>query len=303
MAIWLPRRFPPSCEETALALAHFNPSRRNIPVARQRLTLRRLSLFAVLLPILASCGMVADNEFTRVGFPEPATQEGPGIIELWQGFWIVAIAVGLLVIGLLVFASIKFRRKSDDEVPQQVRYNIPLEILYTVVPLIIVLALFGFTAKEQNKLTALSEDYTHVVNVVGFRWSWSFNYIDSDVYETGTPGVVPTLYLPVDEKVRFELTSPDVLHSFWIPSFLFKMDIVPGAINRFELTPDRVGTYVGKCAELCGQDHARMLFNVKVVERAEYDQYIASLRAKGQTGMIPPGILPRGETITNAGAN
>ncbi|CAB4570522.1 unannotated protein [freshwater metagenome] len=272
-------------------------------MAGQRLTLRRIAILVVLLPILASCGMVADNEFTRVGFPEPATQEGPGIIELWQGFWIVAIAVGLLVIGLLVFASIKFRRKSEDEVPPQVRYNIPLEILYTVVPLIIVLALFGFTAKEQNKLTALTDEYTHVVNVVGFRWSWSFNYIDSNVYETGTPGVVPTLYLPVDEKVRFELTSPDVLHSFWIPSFLFKMDIVPGAINRFELTPDKVGTYVGKCAELCGQDHARMLFNVKVVERPEYDQYIASLRAKGQTGMIPPGILPRGETITNAGAN
>jgi cytochrome c oxidase subunit 2 len=272
-------------------------------VAGQHSTLKRAITLLALLPILASCGMVADNEFTRVGFPEPATKEGPGIITLWQGFWIVAIAVGLLVIGLIVFASIKYRRKSDDEVPQQVKYNIPIEILYTVVPLIIVLALFGFTAKEQNKLTALSEDYTHVVNVVGFRWSWAFNYIDNDVYETGTPGVVPTLYLPVDEKVRFELSSPDVIHSFWIPSFLFKMDIVPGALNRFELTPDRLGTYVGKCAELCGQDHARMLFNVKVVERPEYDQYIESLRLKGQTGMIPPGILPAGESITNAGVN
>lgn len=263
---------------------------------------RRFSLILA-LPVLASCGMVADNEFTRVGFPEPATVEGPGIIELWQGFWIVAIAVGLLVIGLLAFASIKFRRRSEDEVPAQVRYNIPIEILYTVVPLIIVLALFGFTAREQEKLTALTDEYTHVVNVVGFRWSWAFNYMDENVYETGTPGVVPTLYLPVDEKVRFELTSPDVLHSFWIPSFLFKMDIVPGAINRFELTPDREGRFVGKCAELCGQDHARMLFNVEVVDRAEYNQYIASLRAKGQTGMIPPGILPKDETLTNAGAN
>ncbi len=272
-------------------------------MAVQHSTMRRVVTLLALLPILASCGMVADNEFTRLGFPEPATQEGPGIITLWQGFWIVAIAVGLLVVGLLVFASIKYRRRSDDEVPDQVRYNVPIEILYTVVPLIIVLALFGFTSKEQNKLTALSDEYTHVVNVVGFRWSWAFNYIDNDVYETGTPGAVPTLYLPVDEKVRFELTSPDVLHSFWIPSFLFKMDIVPGAINRFELTPDRVGTFVGKCAELCGQDHARMLFNVKVVDRAEYDQYIASLETKGQTGMIPPGILPRNESITNAGAS
>ena len=104
--------------------------------------MRRVVTLLALLPILASCGMVADNEFTRLGFPEPATQEGPGIITLWQGFWIVAIAVGLLVVGLLVFASIKYRRRSDDEVPDQVRYNVPIEILYTVVPLIIVLALF-----------------------------------------------------------------------------------------------------------------------------------------------------------------
>lgn len=272
-------------------------------MAITRASLVRATTLILLFPILASCGMIEDNEFTRVGFPEPATKEGPGIIELWQGFWIVAIAVGLLVIGLLVFASIKFRRRSDDEVPAQVRYNIPIEILYTVVPLIIVLALFGFTAREQTKLTALTNEYTHVVNVIGFRWSWAFNYVDEGVYETGTPGVVPTLYLPVDEKVRFELTSPDVLHSFWIPSFLFKMDIVPGAINRFELTPDKEGSFVGKCAELCGQDHARMLFNVKVVSRAEYNQYISGLRAKGQTGMLPPGILPKNETITNAGAN
>lgn len=260
-------------------------------------------LALVSAPVLTACGIVADNEFTRLGFPAPATKEGDGIIDLWQGFLITALLVGLLVIGLLVYASIKFRRKDENEVPDQVRYNVPLELLYTVVPLIIVLVLFGYTAKEQNKITALTEDYTHVVNVVGFRWSWAFNYIDENVYESGTPGVVPVLYLPVNEKTRFELSSPDVIHSFWIPDFLFKMDVVPGALNKFELTPDKPGTYIGRCAELCGQDHTRMLFSVKVVTRAEYDDYINALKVKGQTGMLPPGILPRGESITNARTN
>ena len=86
--------------------------------------------------------------------------------------------------------------------------------------------------------------------------------------------------------MRFELTSPDVIHSFWVPAFLFKMDVIPGKTNAFELTPDKVGTYAGKCAELCGVDHSRMLFNVKVVERAEFDQYIADLKARGQSGLL-----------------
>jgi cytochrome c oxidase subunit 2 len=100
---------------------------------------------------------------------------------------------------------------------------------------------------------------------------------------------IPTLVLPVDEKVRFELTSPDVIHSFWVPSFLFKMDIIPGKTNVFELTPDRIGTFAGKCAELCGTYHSQMLFNVKVVERAEFNNYVAGLRAAGQSGSIQTG--------------
>ena len=133
------------------------------------------------------------------------------------------------------------------------------------------------------------------MNVVGYRWSWGFNYLDEDVYDTAMPvgeGVTtapPTLVLPVDEKVRFELTSPDVIHSFWVVDFLFKMDLIPGKTNVFELTPDTLGTFAGKCAELCGVDHSRMLFQVKVVTRDEYNAYIEGLRAKGQTGLLDTG--------------
>jgi cytochrome c oxidase subunit 2 len=138
-------------------------------------------------------------------------------------------------------------------------------------------------------LTALSDDPDRTINVVGFRWNWTFNYVDDDVYDTGSPNEFPTLYLPEGETVRFVLTSPDVLHSFWVPAFLFKRDVIPGRSNEFDLTPNKVGTYAGKCAELCGVDHSRMLFNVKVVPLDEYERHIADLEAAGQTGLLETG--------------
>jgi cytochrome c oxidase subunit 2 len=210
-------------------------------------------------------------------------------MSLCQGSWLAALLVGLLVWGLLIWAIVAYRRKAGDALPAQVKYNVPIEILYTVAPLLMVLALFYFTARDQTILTKVSNDQKHTVNVVGWRWSWGFNYLEESAYEVGTPAQRPTLWLPVNEKVKFELTSPDVIHSFWIPAFLMKMDVIPGRKNAFELTPDRIGTFAGKCAELCGVDHSRMLFDVKVVTRAEYDAHIAQLKAIGQSGVLDSG--------------
>jgi cytochrome c oxidase subunit 2 len=105
----------------------------------------------------------------------------------------------------------------------------------------------------------------------------------------GRPAVeeeIPTLYLPVNKRIRFELNARDVIHSFWIPAFLYKMDVIPGLTNEFELVPQRTGTFKGKCAELCGEFHSEMLFNVKVVSQAEYDAHMAELKARGQTGRL-----------------
>lgn len=255
------------------------------------------SFAASLVLVLSGCSQEARESASRMGFPEPATAEGPIILNLWQGTWLVAIAIAVLVIGLLFAAMILYRRKSDDEVPKQTRYNIPLEVLYTAVPLVIVFGLFFFTARDQAQLTKISGEHDHTVNVVAFRWSWAFNYLDYGVYEIGTPAEPPVLYLPVDEKVKFELTSPDVIHSFWIPAFLTKLDVVPGRLNVFEVTPNKPGEYAGKCAELCGVDHSRMLFRVKVVSQQEFETHIATLRAKGQEGKLDTGrIVTRGNT-------
>jgi cytochrome c oxidase subunit II len=245
---------------------------------------------AIVIAGVTGVGLIASgctaNEAFFFDLPEPATAEAPIVQNLWNGSWIAAWAVGVVTWGLMIFAAIAYRRRKNSGVPEQTRYNIPLEALYTIVPLIMILGLFFFTARDQTELISVEDNQDQTVNVVGFRWSWAFNYLDEEVYDVGTPSIPPVLVLPVDEKIKFELTSPDVIHSFWVPNWLFKMDIIPGKVNTFEVTPNRTGEFVGRCAELCGVDHARMLFTVKVVERAEFDEYVASLRAKGQTGML-----------------
>jgi cytochrome c oxidase subunit II len=257
-----------------------------------RITVRRKQIrtvSAVLLGAVLLSGCSIDNEYGRLGMPEPATEEGNLILSLWQGSWLAALIVGVFVWGLLIWAIVAYRRKEGDGLPAQTSYNVPLEILYTVAPLLMVMALFYFVQRDQAILTKVDDSHSHSVNVVGWRWSWAFNYLDEDVYEVGTPGEPPVLWLPVDEKVRFELTSPDVIHSFWVPAFLMKMDLVPGRVNEFAVTPTQEGVFMGKCAELCGVDHSRMLFDVKVVTRAEYDAHIADLKARGQIGKIDSG--------------
>lgn len=248
--------------------------------------------FAVAITVSAAAltlaGCSADTAWGRLGYPAPATQEGEQIIlPFWQNAWIAAWIVGAITWGLMLWVSVRYyRRKQGDPLPRQLRYNMPLEVVYTFTPLVIVLALFFFTARDTTELTKLTDDHTHTVGVIGYKWAWGFNYVEEGAYDIGTPQVPATLWLPVDERTRFALTSPDVIHSFWVPSFLFKLDVMPGRENQFELTPNKLGTYAGKCAELCGVDHSRMLFTVKVVPRAEYEAHIAELKAIGQGGQL-----------------
>ncbi len=238
---------------------------------------------------LGGCSAAA---WSRGGMPEGASEESSIVQSLWNGTWVTALAVGILTWGLIIWCIIVYRRRrGDTSVPRQLRYNIPIEVLYTVAPIAVVGALLFFTIRDASELTTVKNDQKETIGVVGFRWSWTFNYLDQNVYDVGVPGDtnLPTLYLPVNEKVKFKLASPDVIHSFWVPAFLFKMDVVPGRYNEFELTPNREGTFAGKCAELCGVDHSRMLFNVKVVPQAEFDAHMAELRAKGQVGVLDAG--------------
>ena len=269
---------------------------RRAAASRKRRLVARAALSGAVLVAASGC---TNNAFTRLGFPDPASAEAPTILHLWQGSWIAAFAVGALVWGLIIWSSIFHRRSRHGiEVPPQTRYNIPIELLYTAVPLIMVSVLFYFTAKDESSLLKITPDQQASINVVGRQWSWTFNYnfdaatgkqTGAMVYQAGTPGQPPTLYLPQNEKVKFTMTSPDVIHSFWIPAFLFKLDVVPGRVNQFELTPTKLGTFSGECAELCGVDHSRMLFWVKVVPPQEYQHQLQLLAAEGKTGGLLVG--------------
>jgi cytochrome c oxidase subunit 2 len=250
------------------------------------------------LLLVSACSAEDQAQIRRLAMPEPATDRAPLIQDLWEGAWLAAILVGILVWGLIIYAAVRFRRRASDEVPVQTRYNLPIEILYTVAPVIMVLVLFFFTVQTQNKVLASATESgptDHTIEVVGQQWSWSFNYVDEDaiggdtVYTVGTTAQDPTLWLPVGETVRVNLNSPDVIHSFWVPAFLMKMDVIPGRHNGFEFTPTREGTFVGRCAELCGVYHSRMLFNVKVVSPQEYDDHLRDLQQRGNVGLVMGG--------------
>lgn len=245
--------------------------------------------------LLAGCSHGVENG-ALPSTPEITNQTGT-IITLWNGSWIAALSIGVITWGLILWCVAVYRKRKDDtKLPVQNRVHLPLEIMYTLVPIMAVGVLFKYTAEDIVELTDLSATPDIEIQVVGKQWSWDFNYLSDDVYDpgvqaqlTGDEGVeetLPTLYLPVDERVHFYLDSRDVIHSFWIPSFLYKVDTVPGRTNEWQVTPTQIGVYQGKCAELCGEYHASMLFNVAVVERAEYDARMEELRDQGYEGSL-----------------
>ncbi len=277
---------------------------------------RRLALSTVLVAsmlVLGGCSFQDFREF-RWAMPEPLTEQAPHILELWRWAWVAAMLVGILVWGLIFYASARFRRRHPDEVPVQTRYNLPLEIFYTIAPIMMVVVLFYWTVTVQNEVLHEEDEPDRTIEVVGQQWSWTFNHgvgqpdhsrdedepvYDQYAYTAGNASDIPTLMLPEGETVHFNLYSPDVIHSFWVPGFLMKMDVVPGRVNHFQVTPNKQGTYAGKCAELCGTYHSRMIFNVEVVSSEEYDAYLDDLEQQGNIADEP--LLGGADAYTTEG--
>jgi len=237
----------------------------------------RLTAVTIAAVALAGC------DLPGFGAPDPKSAEGESIYSLWQGFFVASIFVALLVWGLIVYSIVRFRRR-DDRVPSQKPYNIPVEIVYTVAPVVAVIALFGFSWATERDVTDLAPDPVAHIDVVGFQWSWQFVYTDEDITITGEPGEPPEMVLPLDQPVQLELISTDVNHAFWVPDFLSKRDLIPGVENSITVTPTEVGSYVGRCAEFCGLDHWQMYFAVRVVPRDDYDAWLDEQRSAQETG-------------------
>ncbi|WP_306910173.1 cytochrome c oxidase subunit II [Arthrobacter sp. B3I9] len=224
------------------------------------------------------------------------------IMDLWVNSWIAALVVGIITWGLMIWCIVAYRRrKGTVGFPRQNSFNLPLEVFYLTIPLFMVLVFFYFTDRDQQAIDNRSQPADVVVDVRGKQWAWDFNYkkgdvVTGDVHEAGVQAhltgqevdkeKLPTLYLPVNKSVDLELNARDVIHSFWVPAFLQKRDMIPGKVNYIRFTPTKEGTYDGKCAELCGEYHSEMLFRVKVVSESEFKAHLEQLRQDGNSGLL-----------------
>jgi cytochrome c oxidase subunit 2 len=237
----------------------------------------RALLLAPLTLLLTGCAKVSG-----LGFEEGLTSVNDISLSLWQGAWIAGAVVGVFTLILILWPAVFHRAKvGKGEFPKQTQYNVPVEIAYTIIPFIIVAVLFYFTAVKQTEIVEKTSNYKHEILVDGFQWSWQFAYPEAGpkAVVTGTPASPPTLYVPLGEKVRYTITSNDVVHGFWIPAFMIQMQNLPGVTNYLEFTANKLGTYPGRCNILCGRNHSQMLFSVKVVTPAEYKTYLETLKA------------------------
>jgi cytochrome c oxidase subunit 2 len=207
--------------------------------------------------------------------PTPVTVEAGSVQTLYDVFLVAAAVVFVIVAGLIGWSIVRYRDQGDGELPVQTSSNLTVEIIWWALPTLLVIGLFVLSAQVLGKVDHTVPDPQVSVKVEGFQWQWRFTYEGQNVVITGTPGNHPELVLPVGEPVHFDLQSDDVIHSFYIPAFLFKRDVIPGVHNQFDLTIDQAGTYSGQCAEFCGLYHDEMLFSIRAVPPAEFASWLA----------------------------
>jgi cytochrome c oxidase subunit 2 len=268
--------------------------------------LAKLALIPMAALLLAACGEQANNHATSDGafpnligpngFPhEVVTAEAAQSSSLYLPIFLIAVVIFVIVEGWLLLAIFRFRAKGKEgELPVQTHGNNRLEIIWTAIPLVIVMVLFAASTIVLARVEQKSEQPGVVVDVVAQQFGWTFTYMERDA-QTGeytpsdvviysmsskpsTPDPVPPgteLVLPVGEPVRFQLTSMDVIHSFYVPAFFFKRDVIPGRTNEFEVTIEKPGSYGGQCAEFCGMLHGQMFFIIRAVEPAEFEAWMA----------------------------
>lgn len=286
--------------------------------------------FAALALTLSGCSW---QDGLALGWPRGITPEAHAMHKLWLSSVIAALVIGVIVWALMFWCAAFFRRKKGDtELPRQFGYNMPLELVLTVIPFVIISVLFYFTVITQQKVLHRDPNPEVVVDVTAFQWNWKFGYqkvafkdgsfnydgadparkaamiskpegknahgeelvgairglnpedrsfLNFDKVETvGTSDEIPVLVLPVGKRVEFQEASADVIHSFWIPDFLFKRDAFPNpeanhSENIWQVEKiTETGAFVGRCAEMCGTYHSMMNFEIRVVSADDFKTYL-----------------------------
>jgi cytochrome c oxidase subunit 2 len=230
--------------------------------------------------VVAAAGMAACA-------PDPIGEQGGAVKDLYDLFFYVAAVVFAVVAGLIGWSIVRFRRKpGDDTLPPQTKHNLALEITWSAIPTVIVIGLFVLSAGALQDVNDEHPDPYLTVRVDSFQWGWRFTYEDHAVVIEGLPESPAEIVLPVGEPLRFDLLSSDVVHSFYVPRFLTKRDMIPGETNRIDYTIHKVGTYDGECAEFCGVLHDRMLFTLKAVPVEEFEDWVAAQQTENEDAGI-----------------
>ena len=215
-------------------------------------------------------------------WPLIATKQASVLASDWVIFTMAGLAVFLLLVVLIVFPLVRWRARAGQAEPPQFKNNPPLEITWTVIPIVLVMGLFVYSFQAEARVDATAIHPAVTVHVNAYRWGWTFRYEGGPSIGGATTGPIlgtpfakpPELVLPLGETTHIELTSSDVDHSFWVPDFLFKRDAIPGQMSSFDLQPDKLGSFVGRCAQFCGLDHALMTFTVRVVSPDDYTRWL-----------------------------
>jgi cytochrome c oxidase subunit II len=215
--------------------------------------------------------------------PHSVTEQGQAIYSLYNLFMYVAAVVFVVVSGLVIWSVVRYRRR-DEELPTQTHGNNRLELTWTIIPTVIVLVLFVFTIRAQDKVLDETGQAGVNLTVTAFQWSYRFTYEGTGAEVVGGPGTVPEMVVPVGERVRVKLVSADVVHTFYVPQTLFKRQAIPGTVNQFDLTFDKVGLYHGQCTQFCGLQHTDMTYRVRVVTPGEYQSWLAVASRRGSAG-------------------
>jgi cytochrome c oxidase subunit II len=275
------------------------PTRRAVQLA---------GLALLVAPLTTGCSV---EEVLRFGWPVGVTPQAEEMRLLWTWSAIAALVVGAITWGAMFWAvAFHRKRKGDDSVPRQTQYNLPLEITFTVIPTIIVAVLFAFTVRVQNYVDTDGIEPDLRVDVTAFQWNWEFEYPDAQapdglpVSTVGTSDTIPLLVLPTERRIEFTQASNDVIHSFFVPEFLFKRDVFPmpevnDQDNVWQIDAiDREGAFVGRCAELCGTYHAMMNFEVRAISPAQFDQWLG---LRQQTNPATGAPYTAGEALAQLG--
>jgi cytochrome c oxidase subunit 2 len=261
------------------------------------------------LVALFATGCTTD-EGIHFGWPKPITPQGDRMREFWMWAGIASLVVGVIVWGLVIWTvAFHRKRKGHDELPKQFQYSNAVEAVLVVVPTLIVAVLFYFTITTQDYITTKVAHPDVKVGVTAFQWNWQFSYNgyttqDGQPVKTiGSSQEIPLLVLPTGKTIEYDLRSTDVIHSFFVPAFNFKRDVFPdpeknNQDSSFQNSIDRTGSFVGRCAELCGTYHSMMNFEVRAMPADLFDHYI-QLR----TQLNPKTALPytAAEALTKTG--